>query len=50
MKIKFGYFDAGNVGRIEILSSKSNRDQDDDRLPGLRERPLTQPLHILQVD
>lgn len=46
----FGYFDAGDVGGIEILSSKSHRNQDDNGLPGLRRRPFTQVLHILQID
>lgn len=52
-----GYFDTSDVGRIEILSSKSHRNQEDDGLPGLtgcRRAPweslLTQPLHILFVD
>lgn len=51
------YFDTSDVGRIEILSSKSHRNQEDDGFPGLtgcsraaRERPLTQLLHILYVD
>lgn len=43
----FGYLDTGDVGRVELLSSKSHRNQDDDGLPGLRERLLAQPLHIL---
>ena len=42
-----GYFDTSDVGGIEFLSSESHRNQDDDRLPGLRGRPLTQPPHIL---
>ena len=44
------YFYAVDVGGIEILSSKSHRNQDDDRPPGVWERLFTQPPHVLQID
>lgn len=43
----FNYFDTSNIGWIKILSSKTHRNQNDDRLPGMGQRPLTKLPHVL---
>lgn len=48
--ILFGYFDTGDVGGVEILSSESHGNQDDERRRVVRRRLLTQLLHVPQVN